>query len=432
MCMILIVRGMQHRLALALAGILALCGEAAAQEQPRVGVVVRAGADPPVSASAVLAAVDSVVGDAAELLAEPRFHADSVLRERLVPFKRARQLADEGWRAYHEVEPAFAESRLVQARQRALEVVDLQGGPELFAEISLRLGAVRLSRGRASEARSDLRLAARMAPDRAVTHAEFRPTVVALYTAAKADEGSRAGLTVDAPAGADVFIDGVSVGGAADAGAAGIATEVTVGHHVVGVHKRGYHARARIVVVSGRGERVAVVLERDELAAALDAPLELGVAEAEAELRVEAATIYGELDAYVLIAPAWRRGAPALLAQRCERVPTRCTEVVEVGFGDSDGLGAAAQRMWRALAERRGSRRFPPTLLVDARLTRGEPRPGTIRRDPHRAWWKSGWLWAGVGTAAVAASAWVLLSQDDRTDTVITLEPCGFGGACAE
>ena len=66
------------------------------------------------------------------------------------------------------------------------------------------------------------------------------------------------------------------------------------------------------------------------------------------------------------------------------------------------------------------------------RLTRGESRPGTVRGGRDRAWWKNGWLWVGVGTVAVAASTWVLLSQDDQTDTIITIEPCGFGGACSQ
>lgn len=419
-----------YRLAVAFAAGAALAAPSVAQELPRIAVVARAGADPPVSASALAAALGARVGESAQILVDPRFTVEAVLRERLAPFARARQLSDEGWRAYHEVEPGFAESRLVQARRVALEVADLQGGPELLAEISLRLGAVRLYRGRSDEARADLRLAVTLAPDRAVTRSEFRPAVVELYDEARGAPAESGRLAVAAPEAAQLEVDGARVD---DPGGE---LALAVGHHLIVVRSRGHRPEARIVDVSLDVQRIEVALERDELAAALAEPLEIGLAEQDAALRVEAATLHGELVAFVLLAPVWRRGAPALIGQRCEAVPTRCTEVVEVGFTAPADLPAAVDRLWASLTERRGARRFPPTLLVDARLTRGEPRPapggGPMPDDEPRAWWKSGWLWAGVGTAAVATSAWLLLSQDVTVDTVITLDPCRFGGACAD
>ena len=416
-------RRVTRTLAAAVAAVIAvLAPDAAAQS--RVGIVVRAGADPPVSPSEVGEAIEAVVGESATLRIEPRIRASGVLRERLKSFPRARQLAEEGWRAYKEVEPAFAESRLSQGRQRAAEVLDLQGGAELVAEISLRLGAVRLSRGRTSEAEDDFRLAAALDPNREVTTAEFRPNVVESFERARSASATPARLEIVAPAGAKVEVDGV------DAGAAPVTVETTAGYHAVVVRGEAARPWSGIAVVPEGGDRLEVELEPDELAGALAHPLAVGTDETAAQLRVEARIIHGELDGFVLAAPIWRRGAPALIGQRCEGVPVMCTAVVEIGFASADDTRSVAAQLWTELAKAREALRFPPTLLEDARLTRGETRPGTNGVTRGSAWWKNKWLWVGVGAAALGAASYFVLSRDDETNTIIDVEPCQFGGIC--
>jgi hypothetical protein len=424
MCKIVGVTGKVSALLAAaiVAAIVALGADAAAQS--RVGVVARAAADPPVSPSLVAEAFEAVVGDTATLLVEPRIELTGVLRERLGVFRRAVELSDEGWRAYIELEPEFAEARLAQARQRAVDALDLDGGRELVAEISVRLGAVRLFRGRRDEADEDFRLAAILDPDRPITDAEFRPDVVEAFERATAVAPGVATLAIASPRGAAVEVDGAA------AGTAPVSVEVTVGHHVLVVRAAGKVPYTGIVEVGAAGQRVSLELQTDELASALREPLTVGTAEQQAKLRVEAALIHGELDAFVIAAPIWRHGAPALLGQRCEGVPIQCTEVVEIGFADPADLRTAAAELWSALAERRNKLRFPPTLLVDARLTRGEPRPGTTIPGNERAWWKNKWLWIGVGAVALGATSYLVFAGDDPAETIIGLDPCDFGGDC--
>ncbi len=411
------------RLAAALALVVASAGVAAAQSR-RVGVVARAAADPPVSADAVAEAVAGVAGADDVAVVEPGPIPGAVRRSRLQSFRRAAELSDQGWRAYRRVEAAFAEARLAAARTTAEEVLDLPGGTELVADISIRLGAVRLYRGRPSEADDDFRLAATLWPEREVTVAEFRPEVVEAYRVAVAATRAAAMLEVRAPAGASVVVDGRRAG----TGTARI--EVEVGHHAVVVRSPGAAPGNAIVIVPPAGASVQVEPEPDELIAARDAPLSIGGSEQAAQLAVEARAIYGELDAVLLVAPVWRRGAPALLGQLCADEPLQCTAVREVAFDRPVNLARAAAALWTGLWSE--ARRFPPTLLVDVRLTRGERRPGTsgTGRARRSAWYKNQWLWIGVGTAAVAATAYFVLSGDASTDTIIGFDPCDFGGDC--
>ncbi|RMH38898.1 MAG: PEGA domain-containing protein [Deltaproteobacteria bacterium] len=412
------------RWALACAAALAVASAAGpAVAAPRAGIVVRAAARPPVPARAAAEAVRAAASAAgADARVDPAPIPGAVPRERLRPFGRARALADEGWRAYKRVEPEFAEARLAEARRVALDVLALDGGAELMAEISLRLAAVRLYRGRAREADDDFRFAHALAPDRPVTTAEFRPQVVDAFARAIAQSPAEVTVSVSAPAGAAIEVDGRPVG------AAPAAVRVRVGRHAFVARKPGALPAARVVSVTAEGGAVELALERDPLAAAAVAPLDVGVDEVRAAQRVEARIVEADLDLLVLAAPVWRGGAPALVGQRCEGTPVACGPVVEIRFADAAGLAGAARALWVALVERRDLR-FPPTLLADARVARGEPPPGDRTARPARRWWQSRWLWAGVGAIAIGAVTAAVVTGGDDARAIVDVAPCDFG-AC--
>jgi hypothetical protein len=400
----------------------ALAGTARAQS-PRVAVVVRAGAEPPVSAAATRAALVTAGAWPGEpiAVARQRRAEGAVEVGALEPFARARALVDEGWRAYQQVDPAFAEARLVAARREAEALLPLAGGGELMADISLRLGAVRLQRGRRDAAAADFRFAYALDPDRAVTVAELPPPVVDAYRAATKDLAPAVGLAVTlAPATAAIEVDGHDLGGARS-------LELAPGYHTLVARAPGYEPLAQIVAVGPEWATLALVLVPDRVAAALAGPFELGIGEAVAGRQAEALLVFAELDALVLAAPVWRRAQPALLAQRCAGVPVRCTRVIERGFADASGVSAAAAAVLGELAQ--DELVLPPTLTADARLVLGEPPPGHhVAPGPPRPWYASGWLWAGAGGAAIAAAAVVLLTGDAGVDTVLELGGCDWGG----
>lgn len=421
------------RLVAAIALAVAALGSGAAFAQsPRFAIVARSAGDPPVPAASAGRAVaraaarrGAVVTDAAAV-AERRAAAGVVTPDRLVGFADARELARQGWRHYLEVEAEPALARLSAARLRALEVADLDGGLELLADVSLRLGAVHLYLGNEAEAAANFRLAARLDPERAPSTAEFAPAIVAAYDAAVAATGApRARLDVRLTAiGARVEVDGRPVEGAV------LAADVEVGLHVVVVRAPGRHPFAQLVAVPADGVEVDVSLSPDPLRAGLAVDLDVGLDEQTAQAGLESLIVFAELDAVILVAPVWRRGAPALVAQWCEGTPLLCTAVVERGFARPEDLPSVAVAVFDALAGARGARRFPPTLLIDARVARGERRPGTRTPAGGSAWWKSPWLWAGVGGLAVAVTAGVLLSGDDGVSTTIRVPQCEFFGGC--
>ena len=74
-----------------------------------------------------------------------------------------------------------------------------------------------------------------------------------------------------------------------------------------------------------------------------------------------------------------------------------------------------------------------PTLVADARLIRGEraPAPARAARAESDPWWKSRWMWVGVGGAALSAVAAGLLigaAGDQDASWSPSVDPCEFGG----
>ncbi len=347
----------------------------------------------------------------------------AVLEDQLVAFSRANELLEEGWRSYLEVRPSFAAARLAQARTEALAVAHLQGGRELLAEISLRLGATKLDIERQAEAADDFRLVHMLAPERRVSDSEFKPEVVVAFDAAIAQERSWQARPVERePASAKLWIDGEPL-------AANLA-EVSLqdGLHLVSAQEPGYQGSSQLVSVSaGVVAPVRVRMDVDPLAQRVlggAATLAGGVAEDEATQALGALVLYAQVDSVLLVASVWRREQPALLAQLCTGQPARCSRVVEVGYPEG-GLLVAVSELWRNL--RRAGGRFPPTLQNDERLLVSEKRP-IGGGGGSRSWLSNRWLWVGVAAASIAGSAIYLLSGDQEIRPVFVGEPCSFGG----
>jgi len=408
----------------------ALVGGARAHADVGVAVVDAPRAPSP-RATVEAALVNAATASGAAVIPDParaardNLRAGAVPREELERLRRVRELTDEGWRAYLQVSVDFAAARLGRARTDAEELLPQDGGPELYADIALRLGAVLAYLGRRAEAAEVLRLAGWLDPGRAVTTAEFSPDVIAAVEAARAQAPAAVPVRISAgPAGRRVAIE---IDGR-PAGTAPVATSLAIGQHVVVARGRGLRPRGLTFAVAEPSTAIDVPLDEDVDAAALEAaaPLAIGASAGEASRALDAVLLYGDLDAVVVAASVWSRGEPALLGQRCQGSPVRCGPVVEVGYGAGDGaLAAAAAALWRQLAD--GARRptEAPVLLGDARIARGGGAAG--RGGPCR-WCRNPWVWTGVGVAlaAVVTGAAIAASAEDRT--IVTVDPGDFGG----
>jgi hypothetical protein len=407
---------------------LLLAGGAARADDVGLVVVAAGGAPAPVSevTAAMVqgggAAGHAVVGDAAAVAARAQA-AGAVPRAALERFRRVRDLVDEGWRAYLQVAGDFAAARLGRARGDAEELLALDGGVALYADVALRLGAVLDHLGRRAEGAEVLRLAGWLDPGRAVTTAEFSPDVVAAFDAARARTPAAVTVrvVVTGAAAAQLEIDGRS------AGTAPLTVELAAGQHVAVARAAGHRARG-VAFAAVAGGEVAIGLEADPAAVALRDGVAAGTGEAAAGRAIEAVERYAEVDAVVLAAAVWRQGEPALLGQWC--AGGRCTAVVEVGYGAAPGgLAAAAGALWRELAAVAAERRSPPTLPSDPRLGRGAG-PARVAGAGCR-WCRSPWLWAGLGAAAVAVGAGVAVLASGDDGTIVAVDPDDFRSLAA-
>lgn len=341
--------------------------------------------------------------------------------EELETFTRARQSMEEGWRSYLEVRASFASSRLASARTAALAVAALEGGPELIAEVSLRLGVAKLALQRVAEAADDFRLSHALRPDRRVDDAEFRPDVVAAFHAAILEERlQQERRVVLEPAVAELWIDGSLHQGTSAA--------LQDGLHLVHAKALGYRSQSKLISVSpGSDAPIAIKLTEDPVALKilLGRPaLAVGVAEVEARQAVSAVTLFAASDTLVFMASVWRRGQPALLGQLCAGQPAKCSAVIEIGY-PVGGLRVAAEQLWRSFD--RDELRFPPTLQVDARLIAGEKAPAEGKDKTAAPLWKNRWLWLGVAGASLATGAWLLLDGEAEITPIFTGDRCDFG-----
>jgi hypothetical protein len=333
--------------------------------------------------------------------------------EAMARFRHVREQIDEGWRAYHSVQLEFAISRLAAARTSAEAALALPGMTALYADASLRLGAVLAQLGRSAEARDAISLALALDPDRPITQLEFSPEVVAAVDAVRAQP--RAGRPVritSEPPGAVLSVDG------RDAGRTPLTADLATGQHVLIARAPQFHPYAQAFALDDRRSELPLVLEHDEPAAELAGGIEPGLAEAVVQTIVDRVLELADLDEVVLVAATERRGGPTLLLQRCAGAPARCTAVVELGYADRSGVAAAARTAWQSV--RAADLRYPPSVFGDPRLV-GTP------GESHCRVCRSPILWAGVGVAAVVATiAIVAVATSSRPTPILTADPGSF------
>lgn len=399
----------------------------------RVAVVTVPAAGAPETAGALLRAAANlggargggdvtVLGDGLALARSAR-GGGAVPAAQLAAMARVIEAGAEGWRAYLQVAVPFAASRLGKARSDAEALLPLPGGLELYADLSLRLGAALLSLGRADEAEDALALALTLDPEREVSLVEFSPDIVEAVERARQRPAALATLQLETPglAGASIEIDGVPLPRGALGSGPWYRVTVPRGQHVIVARHRDFEAAAQAVRVPAEGAEVVLRLGEDRIGRALTARSGgvAGMSEEQALSLVEGVLTYADADEVLLLAATSRRGAPALLAQRCGG-GLRCTAVVEIGYAQP-GLPAAMRQAWATLA--RGELRYPPSLPSDPRVlpdrTAGGEGKCRLCRSP--------WLWAGVG-AAVAVSSAVLIYAlgQERPPPILTVDPGDF------
>ncbi|MCG8419563.1 MAG: PEGA domain-containing protein [Proteobacteria bacterium] len=404
-----------------------------------VGVVARSAAAAPVSAGKLAESVAAAVrgaGAAAETdpFARARSHLDrgAVPAERLTAFTRARNLVRDGWRAYAAVDTGLAMERLTRARDVAREVLDLDGGLVLYADIALRIGAVELAMGRASEAAQSFRTARALDSERRISIASFAPDVVAAFRAATTGEAELISVRLNSdPAGAQVEVDGRYVGQAP------VAIRAGPGNHVIVARAPGHRAAAHILAL-GQGlatpaDGLTVSLEPDaELAALAQGAAGLAIAGPSQRIRAALAALirYGELAGVVVVASLWQGGQPALFGQYCAGLPATCTRIVEIRYPSADLTRSACAELWATL--RSAPLQTPPGLLRESRLVAAEGRPVAPVSAPgigHRGCrlCRKPWLWIGVGAAIAAAGATWLALSPGQGRPVVRVDPCDFG-----
>ncbi|HUS30582.1 MAG TPA: PEGA domain-containing protein [Kofleriaceae bacterium] len=332
-------------------------------------------------------------------------------------FRRLREQIDEAWRAYLRVQVDFAASRLAAARTDAESLVAIPGGALIYADASLRLGAVLAHLGRTNDSQAALALALALDPDRPITLAEFSPDVVAAVDAVRAQKKPTrtVRITTD-PAGSALTIDG------RDAGHAPINLDLAVGQHVIVARQPLHQARALAIAVddapTSAMQTIDLALERDIAAARLAEGAQPGLPDAASQELADAAVRYADLDEVVLVAATDRRGGPALLVQRCAGLPARCTAVVEVGYGNRAGLAAAAREAWSDVAT--ADLRYPPSVFNDPRVT-GK------KLDDRCKVCRSPYLWGGVGLAAVVTTIIVVaVVSSSQPPPVLGADPTKF------
>ncbi len=376
--------------------------------------VIAVSADRTTVATAVAAVIREARGgraiDDAVAAARIATAGGAVPLEVLTRFRRVREQIDEGWRAYHRVQLDFAASRLAAARTDAEAIVALPGGAVLYADASLRLGAVLGQLGRAPESHDAIALALTLDPERPITNAEFSPEVISTVDAVRAlTQPAHQVRIASEPPDAVLSIDGK------DVGRTPLSVELALGQHVVVLRSPSFRVHAQAVAIEPTTTELAFPLDHDDDLARLEHGAEAGMPDATAQELTDAVLQRADLDEVVLVADTDRRGGPTLLAQRCAGAPARCTAVVEIGFAERSGLVAAARSMWQSIHA--ADLRYPPTVFGDSRVTgRHIDRPCKLCRNPY--------LWTGIGAAAIAGTIIILeLVTATRPPPILEVPP---------
>jgi hypothetical protein len=402
-----------RQLSIAGAIAIALCGSAYADG---IGVIA-AGGDRGAASKAMAGAlaearpariVDDAVGEARAAV-----NAGAVPIAMLERFRRVREQVDEGWRAFLRVQVDFAASRLAAARTEAEGLVALPGGLALYADASLRLGAVLGYLASTSESQASLALALALDPERPSTLAEFSPYVVAAVDVVRGQtRPTRSVRITSEPAGAQISIDGK------DVGRAPLHADVAIGQHVIIARAPQQRPHAMAVAVDASTNDVALDLDVDVAWTRLAEGAAIGMPDARAQELVDAAIRFADLDELVLVADTQQRGGPTLLVQRCAGLPARCTAVIEIGYAERSGIAAAAREAWQSV--RAADLRYPPSA-------HGDPRATGPRDDGRCKLCRSPILWSGVGlTAVVVTVAIIAIVSSSRPPPVVHVDDGKF------
>lgn len=389
-----------------------------------VGVIaVVDGATEPGARAALAAAIGGAIeagpGRPARVVLDAVAEARTAVAAGAVPvatlerFRRVRDQIDEGWHAFVRVQVELAASLLAVARTDAESIVALPGGAVLYADASLRLGAVLAHQGRLTESHAAIALALALDPERPITLAEFSPDIVAVIDSVRAQTPpTRSVRIATEPAAALINIDGK------DLGAAPLSVDLTYGQHVIIARRAAYESHGQAFAVDANVDRMSLALRRDAAAARLADGARVGLADAGAQELTDVALRFADLDDVALVARTQRRGGPALLVQRCAGLPARCTAVVEVGYTDRSGLPSAAREGWQTV--RTADLRYPPSVFADAR-TGEKPVDGRCR------WCRSPILWGGVGAAALIGTIVVIaVVSSSQPPPVLGVDPDRF------
>jgi hypothetical protein len=384
------------------------------------GIGVIAASSEPADRAGVAAAMAAAVGQGTPRVVEDAVGvaragvaAGAVPVAILEKFRRVQTAIDEGWRAFVRVQVELAASRLAVARTDAEALVTYPGGNVIYADASLRLGAVLAHLGRTAESQAALTLGLALDPERPISLAEFSPDVVAAVDAVRTlGRPVRAVKLTSEPPGASITVDGK------DVGTAPISVALGVGQHVV-VARHPLHApRALATSVNDTTTEIALELAPDPAWSQLAGGATLGLPDRDAQQLVDASLVYADLDEVVLVVETRRRGGGVLLAQRCAGLPARCTAVVEVGHGDASGRAAGAREVWSTL--RTADLRYPPSVLADKRLDGGPV-------DDRCKLCRSPVLWVSVGAAvAVGTVVAVVLLSGSRPPPVVAIDPSQY------
>lgn len=347
-----------------------------------------------------------------------------------------RQEVAQSWRAYLSVSLDTAATGLSTVVRAALPLTVTAAGRDLFVDALLRLGIVTSQRTDVSPeakqaAQDGMALALRLDPARTLSLSEFSPDVVALVDASRAAPVEKSSLRIRSAVAVQLTLDGQSLG--ALPAQVTRSWPVARGVHVLTVADGVRRPQPRLIEVGRTGALVDLLPESDAVAETLRRDATRYTSGRDADDLLQALAMIGGASEAVVVVATWKRGAPALSAQRCLFAaaaplspgtgPFFCHPVADVGWdGSLRRLDAAVDELVRALYQST----TPTTAATIAIVTEPSARPPTVATPCQ--WCRNKWVWAGVGTALLAGAATVyLLARDnDPVAPIIVVTPGEF------
>ena len=246
-------------------------------------------------------------------------------------------------------------------------------GREALVDLFLYRALARTETGNTAGAWDDFVRAATLDPSRILDPARFRPSAVKSFTLAIDAVKKRAPvvMTVVAPAGSKITVDGRPSGGAR------VSDPLLPGEHYVWVERPSASPFGRLVTL-------ATAIE-------LPVPEDPAVPPADAELARRAA----RLGSGPLLVVALRRDGGVAVVEMRSVGPRGSTLRGMVRLGESPASGARDLEASVARALR---------AMKSELVQRVGGRPGPTGPGPRERWYKNRWLWLGIGVVATAAA----------------------------